>query len=143
MTTISRKVKVTPGYRCPFCPNHQDEDFYRSALIDVPICAGCAEELFHFCHNNTRPVDRLIEKVEQITGRNWNECRIILLRDNLEQWIIINRERPEDWLKTTMEHFVFDEDEAWSYVKQRIRWYTDLITQAEATSSHQNIQFME
>ncbi len=139
MTTISRKVKVTPGYHCPFCPNHQDEVFYRSVLIDVPICAGCAEELFHFCRDNTRPVDRLIEKVEQITGRSWNECRIILLRDNLEQWNIIDRERPEGWLKTTMEHFVFNEDEAWSYVKQRIRWYTDLVTQAETTSSRQDI----
>ena len=130
MTITSRRVNTEIEYHCPFCKNHQDKVFYESVLIAVPICEGCDEELFHFCHSEDRPSDPIIEKVEQYTGKTWNECRIVLLRDNLQQWLDIDHERPVDWLRITMKQLRLSEDQAWDYVKRRISWYERLIAKA-------------
>ena len=40
-----KKADVPVGYRCPFCADHEDDEFYHSDLIGRPLCADCHEEL--------------------------------------------------------------------------------------------------
>ena len=41
-------VDVPEGYRCPFCPEHDDEDFFVwESLLADPICLGCTHDIFN------------------------------------------------------------------------------------------------
>ena len=128
----STRVSVESGYRCPFCPDHRDDVFYKSALIDVPICEGCEEELFNFCEWEERPKDALIDQVEHYTGRTWEECRVVLLRDYLKDWQTRYQLKPQEWLNSARQHLNLNEDEAWAYAHRRLLWYTELVAAAEA-----------
>jgi hypothetical protein len=121
------KIKVEVGYHCPFCPDHRDKVFYTSALINVPICEGCREELFHFSQFSTRPNDLLIEKVEKQTGKSWSECKLILLRDSLAYWKSVASGQQPDWFRTSFDKLGWSEKKARAYVKKQIQHYQALI----------------
>jgi hypothetical protein len=93
------KATVAEGYHCPLCPNHRDETFYDCALFGRPICAGCAIELTEHSHGDERPERAKIDRVEAATGREWRECRVLLLREQIRDWERL-RERPEEWPRT-------------------------------------------
>jgi len=45
----TRTVEVPRDYRCPFCPDHEDEDYVIwEGLMETPICDGCDYELGYF-----------------------------------------------------------------------------------------------
>jgi hypothetical protein len=121
------KVEVEAGYHCPFCPEHQDDVFHTSVLVDVPICDGCSEELFHYSHFDTRPNDLLIDQVEQHTGKSWSECKAILLRHQLAQWQSIEDGQRPDWFGTTMGKLGWSEEEARAYVREQVQRYQLLV----------------
>ena len=98
--------------------------------MDGPICEGCAEELFHFCHFEKRPDDPLIEKVERHTGQSWHECKLSLLRGILEQWQTIEDD-PQDWLASAKRQG-WSEEEARAYAQKQLQWHSDLLSSAEA-----------
>jgi hypothetical protein len=125
------KVEVEVGYHCPFCPNHQDEVFYTSVLINMPICDGCREELFHFSQVNTRSDDPLIEKVEKHTEKSWSDCKVILLRESLVYWESVESGQQQDWFRTTSEILGWSEKKARSYARQQIQKYQSLIHEAQ------------
>lgn len=81
---MNRKVVVAAGYHCPLCPEHTDETFVHSILAPMPICEGCAIELDNFSEEEERPADPLIDKVEQLTGQPWKDCRKLLLKQTLD-----------------------------------------------------------
>ncbi|MCX5890426.1 MAG: hypothetical protein NTY36_13410 [Deltaproteobacteria bacterium] len=95
------------GYRCPFCPDHVDEDFLVwETLLAEPICDGCTYDIFNALLV-IPPVDLLdpekIPRLEQLTGKPALELSrlvvqedIALLEDkeNLERKIRNSREFP-------------------------------------------------
>ena len=125
------KIEVGIGYLCPFCPNHQDEVFYTSALINMPVCEGCSEELFHFSQSNTRPNDPLIEKVERFTGKSWSECKLILLSYHLAYWKSVENSQQQNWFYTTLDKIDWSKKKARSYVRKQIQFYQSLIDEAQ------------
>lgn len=44
-----RKVNVEKDYRCPFCPNHEDEYYMVwEGLMNTPICGECTRGIEYF-----------------------------------------------------------------------------------------------
>jgi len=43
---MNRNSNIPEGYRCPFCPDHQDNDFGWSELAETFICGGCYHEIY-------------------------------------------------------------------------------------------------
>lgn len=37
--------EIPAGYRCPLCPDHQDEDFVWHELAEAYVCLGCRYEI--------------------------------------------------------------------------------------------------
>jgi hypothetical protein len=37
--------EIPVGYRCPLCPDHQDEDFVWHELAEAYVCLGCRYEI--------------------------------------------------------------------------------------------------
>src|SRR5687767_10033719 len=91
-------VSVALGYRCPMCPNHPDDLYFNWPLFESPICDGCSMELDYFMRLDERPNDHLIDKVEEVTGLPWMECRLILLKAWLDYRERVQQERPEAWI---------------------------------------------
>ncbi|CAG0934206.1 hypothetical protein TFLX_03396 [Thermoflexales bacterium] len=130
---MKQPIAVPQDYRCPLCVNHVDEVFYASILIDQPICEGCQEELFLFEHHKERPADQLIEKMEQLTGLTWDDCRVVLLRDTLETWRTIEHELPQEYLDSVAE-LGWTQDRAALEAQSKVLWYAQLVEQAETES---------
>jgi hypothetical protein len=97
-----RQVAVPPGYRCPLCPNHDDDQFFPSPLFEGPICLGCSIELASFAEEAERRDDFLIDMVEQLTGRAWSECRVVILQSELEYRERLQGQALEVWIEHQM-----------------------------------------
>ena len=82
---MERPISVQQDYQCPFCTSHQDDVFYPSVLIGVPICEGGSEELFIYEHADGRPTAPLIERVEAYTHLAWEECSRLLTQVETHQ----------------------------------------------------------
>ena len=74
-----RIVNVEKDYRCPFCPNHDDEYYMIwEGLMDTPICGECAREIEYFLltppdegiwfGRNLQPMET--STLEKITGKS-------------------------------------------------------------------------
>lgn len=37
--------EIPAGYRCPLCPDHQDDDFVWHDLAEAYVCLGCRFEI--------------------------------------------------------------------------------------------------
>ncbi|MEK7859369.1 MAG: hypothetical protein AAB320_09540 [Elusimicrobiota bacterium] len=119
----SEKVIVEKGYECPLCPDHRDTEFIQSPILRAPLCEGCDEELFHFSGFDERPDDPLIEKLEKLSGKSWQECKVILLREHIKEWQAVEKKQASDHRDPKLP----DITEA----RQKIRWYSDLLATAE------------
>ncbi|MEW6735713.1 MAG: hypothetical protein AB1489_30760, partial [Acidobacteriota bacterium] len=82
---MKRTVTMSTEYRCPFCPDHKDEVFVNNILFDKPICEACDIELNYFCKKDEKQSALLIDLVEQYTGKSWNSCRIILIKNAIQE----------------------------------------------------------
>ena len=61
------------GYRCPFCPDHDDVDFVVwEGLLAEPVCQRCTYEIFN-AFLSIPPVDLLdagkIPRLAELTGQ--------------------------------------------------------------------------
>jgi hypothetical protein len=124
---MKKAVKVSNGYRCPFCPNHRDNIFYESDLVGRPICEGCEVELDIFCEREKRPEDHLIDALEKHTGLSWQECRKVLLKEKLAEWKRLAAEQPEEWMKSTMKVCNWTREQTITYLHQQVGRIQSLI----------------
>ena len=78
-------VDVPDGYHCPFCPDHDDEDFFVWDLIlDQPICHGCSYDLYFALleAGEENPIGTdLLNRLEELTGKPFVESALSLLRN--------------------------------------------------------------
>lgn len=128
--TQSRRVDVEEGFRCPFCSDHSDDEFVASRVFGRPICEGCETELDYFMHEPGRRDDVLIDEVERFTGRPWGEVRVLLLRDALEQWEALDRERPESFAAAYPRGI--PTEDPWAFVRSQIECVRKSLEEAEA-----------
>ena len=113
-----KKVDVSPGYRCPFCPDHSDDTFFESKVFGRPICQGCDFEITAFLASE-RPADPVVESVERFTGRPWAEVRILLLQEELDNWCQLDRERPTSYVES-FARFGWTAAQVWERVRRNI-----------------------
>jgi hypothetical protein len=85
------KVEVERDYRCPFCPDHEDEYYFIwEGLIEAPICDACSYELGYFLLTppdegiwfgfDLHSIETLM--LEKITGKSIHDLQMAyLLRD--------------------------------------------------------------
>jgi len=96
------RVQVSPGYACPLCPDHEDEVFYSNSLLDVPLCQGCDAELQHFVRKSFERLPRYKQRwggeIARLAGRNWDECRSVILREHLASTERLLEARSGQWL---------------------------------------------
>lgn len=87
-----RKVNVGKDYRCPFCPNHEDEYYMIwEGFIDKPICGECIREIEYFLL--TPPDERIwfgldlrpmeTSTLERITGKSIHDLQMAYALYNL------------------------------------------------------------
>jgi hypothetical protein len=76
-------VTVPAGYRCPFCPNHLDEDFFvwKGGLTE-PICLGCTYDLFAIIEGWPNPAilrqSQEIATLERLSGGSMRQLQAVV-----------------------------------------------------------------
>ena len=85
MTAVRKFPKPYPGYHCPLCPNHEDDVFTWSAILQAPICEGCDYELWDavVCEDNRPEGSLILDCLEQLTSMTFDEYRLIELVDTI------------------------------------------------------------
>ena len=79
-------VTVAKNYRCPFCPNHDDETFVFSKVVGAPICEGCAIEISYFVEADERPNDLVLDRLEALTGLSFRQYKRIAFEELVEDF---------------------------------------------------------
>lgn len=85
MTAVRKFPKPYPDYQCPLCPDHEDDVFAWSAILQAPICEGCDYELWDavVCENSRPPESLILNCLEQLTSMTFDEYRLIELEDTI------------------------------------------------------------
>lgn len=71
------------GYRCPLCPNHDDDDFCRHPLLSSPICRACSHELINLVDDVNRIEDSALDQLELVTGLSYEELQIAVISPDI------------------------------------------------------------
>jgi len=105
------------SYQCPLCPGHIDEedDFEWSKLLEDLICRGCTHDINNgFVGWDDKPTPEqynhtdTIERIEEITGRNFQQLKFQHMIDKIIEWSgslpeayrgILFLDMPDPWLR--------------------------------------------
>lgn len=98
-----RLIKPSPGYRCPLCAAANDEIFVWNDLLNAPVCLSCDHDLSLYLAPRRRPNGpqrpdplSLFEKVEELTGLTYSECRLRWLEERIREIDRMLQAGPED-----------------------------------------------
>lgn len=84
------KILVPEGYRCPLCPDHEDDEFVWSNLLRCPICWPCTYDIHYGFDFDEQPTDDQynhagkIERIIEIMELSYYECRLEYQKETLE-----------------------------------------------------------
>ncbi|WP_026842860.1 hypothetical protein [Citrifermentans bremense] len=73
--------EIQAGYRCPLCPDHQDEDFFWLELAGTYVCDACRYEIDCGLDFATQPTIAeyncadTIERLLTLLGVNYEELK--------------------------------------------------------------------
>ena len=130
---MSKEAGGPKAHCCPLCLTRKDEELYKSPLIGQPICEACFIQLDHlFSGGDERPGACIVDRVEQFTGLTWNECLVVVLRENLEYWQNTERD-PEafrDKFEILSEMVKWTESRAREYVRSMTGYYEARLAEA-------------
>jgi len=104
---------VPEGYRCPLCPDHDDDEFEWNSLLKAPVCRGCSHDIFSLLADDKRIDDPVMDRLEEVTGLSFYECQVVYLQEEIlhcEEALIKKRQEVE----TSPESFM-DESEIQDY----------------------------
>lgn len=92
MTTQGKFGKPHSDYKCPLCPDHVDEVFVWSAILQKTICEGCDYELWDaiICEQQRCPDNQALERLEQLTPLTFDEYRLV----ELDRTVLLLSEDP-------------------------------------------------
>ena len=91
---IMEMISVAKGYRCPLCPDHQDDEdeFAWCNLLHAPICWGCTYDIYYGLVGwDERPTSEqynhadTIELMEQITKKSFHQLKYLYIIEILEE----------------------------------------------------------
>ncbi len=77
-------ILVPDGYRCPLCPDHEDEHFEWSNLLKAPICEGCTYDIHNALMSDDDPGFVETELLKQILRLNFTECKLLYLQEQID-----------------------------------------------------------
>lgn len=80
---MSKFIDVPEGYRCPLCPDDEDEDFVWSPVLNGPMCLGCSHDVLNLVVDDERPEDRTLDRLEEATGLSYPEYQILELENQI------------------------------------------------------------
>lgn len=78
---MRRHPELSPEYRCPFCPDHKDDDFVWDDLANTFVCLGCSHEIsngFDFEQQPTADEYNCADTIERLLallGVSYEEAR--------------------------------------------------------------------
>jgi len=130
---VSKEARGSINCCCPLCLTRKNEEFYDSPLMAEPICETCFIQLDHlFSGDNERPKACIVDRVEQFTGLTWNECLVIVLRENLDYWQNMERDRDafRDKFEILSEMLDWTESRAREYVRGMTGYYEARLAEA-------------
>lgn len=118
------------GYRCPLCPDHEDENFCWDPLLSNPICQGCSHEIINLVSDAKRIDDPALDELEAVTGLCYEELQVAVLSPEIrrKQKILISPEqaaRHQNCPQMTLEEWIASE-------KQVLTRFRRLVTLAKA-----------
>ena len=138
---MSKEARGSKDYCCPLCLTRKNADFYDSPLMAEPICETCFIQLDHlFSGDDERPEACIVDRVEQFSGLTWNECLVIVLRENLEYWQNMEHDPNafRDKFEILSEMLNWTESRAREYVRGMTGYYEARLAKA-AQSAAQTI----
>lgn len=83
---MAEPVEVPENYHCPFCPNHEDDTFFYSKIVQAPICEGCAIEISYYVDADERPDNIVLDRVEALTGLSFPQYKRIAFEEFVEDF---------------------------------------------------------
>lgn len=91
------KIHVPQNYRCPLCPDHEDDVFEWSDLLHAPICEGCAYDIYNAFMSQEDPGTVETNRIKEILGLIFRECKLLYLQEQTE-YLKYEKYREEKWL---------------------------------------------
>lgn len=82
---MSSYFPMPEGYRCPLCPNHDDEEFCWEPLLSSPICRACSHDIINLVCDEQRIDDSALSQLEEVTGLNFAELQVAILSPEIRQ----------------------------------------------------------
>lgn len=116
------------GYRCPLCPEHEDEKFEWNVLLNAYVCQGCSHDIFSLLADDKRIDDPVMDRLEEATGLSFYECQVVYLQEEILQCEEILMEKRE--LAKASPESILDEVEIRDY-ERRIWDYRRLLRNAK------------
>lgn len=138
---MSKEARASKAYCCPLCLTRKNEEFYDSPLMADSICETCFIQFDHlFSGDDERPEACIVDRVEQFTGLTWNECLVIVLRENLDYWQNMERDRDafRDKFGILSEMLNWTESRAREHIRGMTGYYETRLAEA-AKSAAQTI----
>src|SRR2546425_1248179 len=130
-----RGVDVPDEYRCPLCPEHQDDAFERTPFLDLPICSGCAVELDHYAltpyERLSSPTKRWADEIARLAGRSWDDFRVEVLAANLLHWQGVDADRSGRWWRVMLEGQRWCVDQCEAVIHGRVAELIEAIAEAD------------
>jgi hypothetical protein len=83
---VSKILTVPEGYRCPLCPDHEDDAFVWSAVMKAPVCRGCSHDILNLVTDEERLQDSVLDRIEALTGLTYHEYQILELESAILSW---------------------------------------------------------
>lgn len=76
---MSDYFPMPEGYRCPLCPDHDDDKFCWDPLLSSPICQGCSHEIINLVVDVNPIKDSALERLMEVTGLAYEELQVAVL----------------------------------------------------------------
>lgn len=136
-------LPVPSGYRCPLCPNHQDEKSARHSLVEQPLCQGCLIELDHYAKFSSEELGerkrRWSEEFARLAGPSWDECRRFILCNEIADWEAIRQNPSGRWWATMMRNGWWSHEQCEGLVEEtlaELREALQGVAEAAAPDAH-------
>lgn len=127
---MSEYFSMPEGYRCPLCPDHDDDKFCWDPLLSSPICQGCSHEIINLVCDEKRIDDSALDRLEAVTGLTYEELQVAVLGPEIRRMAMSLE--PEELLKVDKRRGQLTAEEWIEGRRQDLARYRRLVALAKA-----------